>query len=278
MREREGVRIRGSVAVVSGAGRGIGRATAQALAGEGAVLALMDRLEGPLRETARELGRAGAKVLALPADITRVADVEAAAGRIESELGPVELLVNNAGTLSYVGPLWEADPERWLGDVRVNLYGTFLMCRSFVGAMVRRARGRVINIVSMGGVGDPHPWLTSYASSKAGLMRMTEGLAKEVEDRGIKVFALAPPAVRTDMTRFLVEDPGARTWRPGFRQIIDEGAVAPERVARCVVQLAGGSADALSGRFIRVTEDLEGLAARAEAIIAADALTLRIRE
>ena len=272
------IAIGGATAVVTGAARGIGRSIAEALVAQGARVALLDRLEGPLGETAAALRRSGAHVLSLVADITNAAEVEAAAGRIERELGPVECLVNNAGTLSYVGPLWEADPDTWLKDVRVNLYGTFLMCRAFVGGMVERRRGCVINMVSMGGVGDPHPFLSSYAGSKAGLMRITEGLAREVEESGVKVFALAPPAVRTDMTRFLVEDAGARRWRPGFKKLIDDAACPPEQVAARVLELLSGRADRLHGRFIRATDDLETLLARTDEILADDSLTLRIRE
>jgi NAD(P)-dependent dehydrogenase (short-subunit alcohol dehydrogenase family) len=271
------MRVQGSVVVVTGAARGIGKSIAEALAAGGARVALLDRLDLPLGETADALQRSGARVLSLVVDITSASEVEAAAGRIERELGPVECLVNNAGTLSYVGPLWEADPDTWLGDIHVNLYGTFLMCRAFVGGMVERRRGCVINMVSMGGVGDPHPWLSSYAGSKAGLMRITEGLAREVEESGVKVFALAPPAVRTDMTRFLVEDTGARRWRPGFKKLM-AAACPPEQVAARLLELLSGRADRLHGRFIRVTDDLETLLARAEEILADDALTLRIRE
>ncbi len=109
-------------------------------------------------------------------------------------------------------------------------------------------------------------------------MRMTEGLAKEVEGRGIKVFALAPPAVLTEMTRFLLDDPGARKWRPGFDRIIADGGCPPERVAQCVLELLSGRADRLTGRFIPVLEDLSGLEAAVDRIVEQDAMTLRIRD
>jgi NAD(P)-dependent dehydrogenase (short-subunit alcohol dehydrogenase family) len=273
-----GLPLNGAVAVVTGAARGIGAVIARALVAEGAAVALVDRLADELERTAAELGRSPGGALPIVADITKPSEVAAMAERVRAELGPVDVLVNNAGTLSWIGPLWEADPERWLRDIQVNLCGTFLVCRAFVGDMVRRKSGYVITMVSAGGVGDPHPWATSYASSKAGLMRMTEGLAKEVEGEGIKVFALAPPAVLTDMTRFLLEDPGARTWRPGFdRFLAAGGGCPPERVARCVLELLSGRADRLSGRFIPVQESLDELETAADRIIAEDALTLRIR-
>ena len=98
--------------------------------------------------------------------------------------------------------------------------------------MVARKRGCVVNMVSSGGVGDPHPYSTSYASSKAGSMRLTEGLAAELREQGIPVFAVAPPAILTDMTRFILEDPGGKKWRPGFEQLFERGEdYPPEAVA-----------------------------------------------
>jgi NAD(P)-dependent dehydrogenase (short-subunit alcohol dehydrogenase family) len=218
----------GAVVVVTGAARGIGRAISEAFAAEGARLALVDVLVGELDQTAARLSEMGRVVLPAVADITIASEVEAMTTRIEAELGPIDVLVNNAGTFSVIAPVWEADPDRWFRDVRTNLYGTFLVCRSVVKRMVARKRGYVINIVSSGGVGDPHPYSTSYASSKAGLMRLTEGLAAEVREHGIVVFAVAPPAVLTDMTRFILDDVGGRKWRPGFVTI------RPRRSPICV--------------------------------------------
>lgn len=89
--------------------------------------------------------------------------------------------------------------------------------------MVARRSGRVVNVVSSGGVGDPHPYSTSCASSKSGLMRLTEGLAKETEEHGVKVFAVGPPAVLTEMTKFIMKDTGGKTWRPDFPRYMADG-------------------------------------------------------
>jgi NAD(P)-dependent dehydrogenase (short-subunit alcohol dehydrogenase family) len=271
--------VRNSVVVVTGAARGIGRAIAEAFARAGAAVALADVLGDQLAETVAQLGHAGGRVLGVATDTTDVGQVEDLAGRVEAELGPADVLVNNAGTFSVIAPVWEADPERWFRDVRVNLYGSFLCARAFVGGMVSRGRGYVINIISSGGVGDPHPYCTSYASSKAGLMRLTEGLAAEVREHGVKVFALAPPAVLTEMTRFIMEDPGGRHWRPGFGRIFEEGrGTRPEAIAERVLELVSGSADALTGRYVPAAGDLAELVRQADDILAHDRLTLRIRQ
>jgi NAD(P)-dependent dehydrogenase (short-subunit alcohol dehydrogenase family) len=267
-----------AVAVVTGAARGIGKAVAEAYAAHGARVALVDVLEGQLRETAREISHTVGAVLPVVTDITVPAEVEAMAEKVEDDLGPVDVLVNNAGTFSVIGPVWEVDPDRWFRDVRVNLFGSFLCSRAIVRRMVQRQRGYVINIVSSGGVGDPHPYSTSYATSKTGLMRLTEGLAKEAEPHGIKVFALAPPAILTQMTRFIMEDPGGRRWRPGFGKALREGrGHPPELVADMAVKLVSGRADALTGRYFLATSDFDELVEQTEAILRDDLLTLRIR-
>jgi len=271
--------LKGSVALVTGAARGIGKAIAEAFASSGAEVALVDVLAEALNETAQEIQNTGATALSVVTDVTNVAQVDAMVAEVERRLGSPDILINNAGTFSYVGPVWEADPEKWFRDVRVNLYGSFLCCRAVVKRMVERQRGYVINVVSSGGVGDPHAYSTSYASSKTGLMRMTEGLAKEVAEHGIKAFALAPPAILTDMTRFIMDVPGGRKWRPTFGNIFKEGRDhPPEMVADWAVKLVSGEADDLSGRYFLVTQDFDDVMERTEEILEDDLLTLRIRK
>jgi len=264
------------VAVVTGSARGIGKAIATAYAARGARVCLVDRLQEELAETAAGLRGQGGTVLPIVADVTDWEQIEPLPERVEAELGPVEVLVNNAGTFSVIAPAWEAEPELWFRDTRVNLYGSFLCIRAFVPGMVGRGGGYVINVVSGGGVGDPHPYSTSYACSKTALMRLTEGLAAEAAPHGVKVFALAPPAILTEMTRFIANDPGGRRWRPGFGRHLED-APSPELVAEAAVKLVGGGADGLSGRFIPATRPVEELVADVEEIVRDDLLTLRIR-
>ncbi len=185
-----------------------------------------------LKQTADALQSAEAEVLEIVTDITQVSEVSEMAEAVHRRWGAVDVLVNCAGTFSVIAPFWEADPEQWFRDVRVNLYGNFLVYRAFVKGMVEQKHGYVINIVSSGGVGDPHAYSTSYASSKTGLMRLTEGLAQELKAYGVKVFAVAPPAILTEMTRFIMNNPGGKRWRPDFSKAFKEGRdTPPESVA-----------------------------------------------
>ena len=265
------------VVLITGAARGIGRAIAAAFAGRRARVAAVDILANELESVARELRGTGAQVHPVAADVTDVGSVDTMVAQIEDELGPVDILVNNAGTFSYIGPVWEADPETWFRDVRVNLYGSFLCCRAVVRRMVQRGGGYVINIATTGGVSDPHPYSTSYACSKTALVRLTEALAIEAEPHGVKAFAVGPPAILTEMTKFIMTDAGGRKWRPGFGRIFADGrGHPPELVADLCLRLVSGRADRLSGRFFCATHDFDEIIARTHEIIEGDLLALRL--
>jgi len=276
--KEEKMELNGAVAIVTGAARGVGRAIAEALASQGAHVAIVDVLADQLQKTAAEMRESGAFLLPVVTDITVASQVDAMVAKAQDELGPIDILVNNAGTFSVIGPVWEVDPDRWFRDVKTNLYGSFLVCRAVVKGMVERKRGYVINIVSSGGVGDPHPYSTSYASSKTGLMRLTEGLAKEAQEHGVKVFAVAPPAILTEMTRFIMNDQGGKKWRPGFGKGLLEGrGHPPESVASFILELVSGKADRLTGRYFLPHQDFDEIIERTDEIILNDLLTLRIR-
>jgi NAD(P)-dependent dehydrogenase (short-subunit alcohol dehydrogenase family) len=270
--------LEGSVVIVTGSARGLGKSIAEAYAKKGASVALVDILNDELQKTAQEISNLGGVVLPVMTDITQRLQIDDMVTKVEDKLGPVDILVNNAGTFSVIGPVWEVDPERWFCDVRVNLYGSFLMCHAVVKGMVERKSGYVINVVSSGGVGDPHAYSTSYASSKTGLMRLTEGLAKELQEYNVKVFAIAPPAILTEMTKFIMNDPGGKKWRPGFSRIFHEGRdTPPELVAELAVELVNGKADRLTGRYFPVKADLDEIISRTDEIISKDLMTLRLR-
>lgn len=266
------------VVVVTGAARGIGKAIADELGKCGARVVLADISEAQLAETAGAFREKGYQVLSRCTDTTDVESVQTLWEIVRETYGPIDILINNAGTFSSIAPIWEADPQKWYRDIRVNLYGSFLMCRRFVGDLVENRRGYVINIVSSGGISDPHAYMTSYASSKTGLLRMTEGLAAEVEPYDVKAFAVAPPAILTDMTKFIMHDTGGKKWRPEFKQLFDDGVdQPPEAVSRLIIELVGGSADELSGRCFLVTEDLSTVVGRAQEILDNELMTLRVR-
>ena len=233
----------GTVALVTGASTGIGRALAEGLAARGASVAGLAR--GAERLTAA-MAEIPGRTLAVPADVTHLADVRAAVARVEAELGPVDLLVNNAGLIDAAEvPVWEADPEQWWSVVESQLRGPFHLVQAVVPSMVARGTGRVVDVTSgLATRVDPH--YSAYCVGKAGQLRITESLAAS----GVLAFDVAPGVVDTPMTRSMAMWDGYEDWTP-VSAVVD-----------LVAAIAEGRLDAWSGRFVRAGKDtLDALAA-----------------
>lgn len=255
----------GQVALVTGASRGIGRALAAALAGAGASVGLVGRTRSTLAETAAAC--AGPTAVAV-ADVTDAESVDAAVHAVERDLGPVDLLINNAGRVDEAEvPPWEADPADWWAVVEANLRGPMLVSHAVLPAMVARGAGRIININSGMGL-RAVPDYSAYSVSKAALARYTDCLAQALRPDGPVVFDLSPGRVRSDMTLGM----------PMWADVGDDDWTPISTVVRAVLTLASGRADALSGRFLHAArDDLDALIARSDDLAAAEARTLRLR-
>ena len=273
----ENFNLQGQVALVTGGGRGLGRAFAIALSRAGARVAVSARSTDQIAETARLIENAGGIALAITADVSDGAAVRLMVETIEQKLGPVDLLVNNAGAGEPFGPAWENDPQQWWRCFEVNVRGPFLCCHAVLPAMVARKRGRVINIASGAGA-RPIPHMSAYVTTKAALIRFSEVLAAEAEPHGIAVFSIQPGTVRTAMAEQMLNTPDAARWFPWFRNIFDEGRdVPPDLAANLILYLASGQADALTGRFFIVPEDPEEVVKRTEEVKQEDLYALRLR-
>jgi NAD(P)-dependent dehydrogenase (short-subunit alcohol dehydrogenase family) len=268
----------GKTAIVTGSGRGIGRAIAKAFASQGAVVAVVSRTEAQVAETCREIASLGGKAAAVAADVTDRAAVEHAVRRVEAELGPPDVLVNNAGSFGAVGPVVEADPDAWWHDVTVNILGPFLCTRAVLPGMLSRRRGRIINMTG-GGMAGPLLYGSGYASSKAALQRFTETLDKELEGSGVLAFSMGPGLVRTAMTEgWLTTEEGRKWFGKQISELFDTGQdVPPTRAAALAAEIASGRLDALHGRNFAVRDTPEALLADAERIVRDDLKTLRLR-
>ena len=237
------------VALVTGGGRGIGRAVSAALAAAGWRVAITGRTAGALNDTVSD----GDASLALPGDATDRHAVAEAVARTEAELGPLELVVANAGLFTAAGPLWQTDPDQWWRDTEVNLRGPLLALHAALPAMIARGSGRVIVVGS--GIGTrPMPYASAYATSKAALLRLVDSVAGELVGTGVSVFAVSPGLVATDMTQF-PEEFLARY--PDWRGRAQAEGLPASRAAELVLALTSGSYDALSGRFVHVSDDLD---------------------
>lgn len=270
-------RLDGQVALVTGGGRGIGRAIGEALAAAGARVALAARSGDELAELVGAVEAGGGVARGWALDVTDLGAVTGVVGEVEAALGPVTLLVNNAGTAQEPGPLWEVDPDGWWRDLEVHLRGAFNCCRAVLPGMVARRRGRVVNIGSLVGARD-EPYVSAYACAKAAYFRLTGTLAAETAGHGVTVLCVSPGLVRTRMVEESLLGESGRRWRPQIAAIPPEEYTPAGRVADLLVRVAAGDADPLSGRFLHAEDDLDELLADAERVIAEDLLTLRLRE
>jgi len=229
----DGMKIIGGTAVVTGAGRGIGLAIATALARDGCQVAMVARSEAELAEA-------------------------------------VTALVNNAGTPGPAGLDWEVDPDEWWECVESAVRGAFNCVRAFVPGMIERGTGRVIDIVSVTGT-TAWPTVSATSAAKTALIRHAENLAAAGFDRGLRVFALHPGMVRTQLLLSYRSDPGLREF---LDTAPDEAFTPPEVAGAAVVRIVAGDLDACTGRFLDATADLNEVS-QAEAL-AGDALRLRL--
>ena len=177
------MKLEGQVAIITGAGRGIGRAIALAYAREGARLALAARNEAELEETAAAVSELGGEAITVRTDVTSQIATERLARRVIERFGSIDVLVNNAGISGPVGPLQSNDIAEWVDTINVNLTGTFLMCRAVIPVMLQQGGGRIINL---SGAGVANAWsnMSAYCSSKAAVVRLTEVIAQELDGQG----------------------------------------------------------------------------------------------
>lgn len=194
--------IRGQVAIITGAGRGVGRATALLFARQGAHVVLFGRTPVHLEETARAIGAEGGSCLTIAGDVAREEDVAALFRQVKASPGRVDILVNCAGIVA-VRPFVDMDVETWDRVIAVNLRGTFLCCREAFRVMTEQRAGVILNLSSLSGVKgvEKFPGLSAYNVSKSGVAGLTEILAVEGKPYNIRVSAVSPGAVATDMLR-----------------------------------------------------------------------------
>jgi len=271
------MKLAGEVAVVTGAGRGIGRAIALAQAKEGAKVALMARTAPEIGAVAREIAAEGGTARTFAVDVADLAAVAGAFAEIERDLGPVSLLTNNAAAFAAIGPIWTVDPDAWWRDLETNLRGTFNCCRAAAPSMMARKRGRIINMTG-GGTATSFPNGSGYATSKAGLLRFTECVSDSLAGSGVLVFAMDPGLVRTAMTEYQLTSEAGRAYLPDIERLFAEGIdVPPTLAARLSVEIGCGRFDRLAGRMLMAARgDLDLDEAAVNEIVSADLRSLRV--
>jgi len=213
--------LKGKVALVTGAGKGIGKAIAVALANEGVHVGLMARTEKDIQQVANELEPLGVKASVAVADVSNRSEVEAAVSKVQSELGNVDILVNNAGIATF-GKFLELEPDQWEHQVRVNLFGVYYATRAVLPSMIERQTGDIINISSTAGK-TGNAITSAYSASKFAVFGLSESLMQEVRKHNIRVTALAPSTVVTELAnnnKLITGDPGRVMHPEDFAELI----------------------------------------------------------
>ena len=243
-------------AIVTGSGRGIGRAIAVNLASEGASVALLARTESQLQEVAFAITVGGGEAITAAADLADETATRAAVEAVFDRWGAgADILVNNAGVIGPIGPAVSQDFHAWMETVQINLGGCVLCTQLALPSMIEGGYGKIINL-SGGGAVTPRPRFTAYGASKAAIVRFTESLAEEVSGRDIDVNAIAPGAIRTAMLEYIVNaGSDAGEEEAEACQLMTDGADDVNRAAALALYLASPRSDGLSGRLLSAIWD-----------------------
>ena len=243
-------------ALITGGGRGIGRAIATALASEGASVALLARTASQIEEVAGEIVAAGGAAMTAAADLAQPSQAVEAVQSVFDRWGSgADILVNNAGALGPIGLTSDIDPVSWMETVNVNLGGCVLCTHHALQGMIEQQYGKIINL-SGGGSVSPRPRFSAYGASKAAIVRFTETLAEEVAEHGIDVNAIAPGAINTDMLQEIIDaGKAAGVEEAEARQLASDGSDDVSRAAALALYLASPRSDGLSGRLLSAVWD-----------------------
>ena len=242
-------RLSGKAAIVTGAGGGIGEAVARTFAREGARVTVADIQEDPVRGVAAAIQREGGKAVALRADVTRAADVEAMVKAALDAFGQVDILVNNVGGYSVLRTTWEIEESEWDFIVALNLKSAFLCCKAVIPHMLARGYGRIVNLSSIVGRSAPTLSAAHYSAAKAGVRGLTWHLARELAPHGITVNAVAPWITLTERLKKLRSpevDAALKAQTPIGR------FAEPQEIADAILFLASDASAYMTGATLDV--------------------------
>jgi len=254
--------LEGKVAVVTGASRGLGQRVAWRLAAMGASVALVARGEAALGETQQRMPAGAAQSLGVPVDLRERASIEEAKALIESRLGVPSILVNAAGVFGPIDLVKDGDSAAWIDTMLINTIAPYLTCRAFVGGMIDRGWGRIVNVTSAAALHTPGPLNSAYATSKVALNQFTRHLASELSGTGVTANVIHPGDVKTEMWADIKQASArlgalADPYTQWVNWVNETGGDDPEKAADLVAELVSDRAADVSGRFLWIRDGLQ---------------------
>jgi len=254
--------LKGKVAVVTGASRGVGRRIAARLGQLGAAVALLARGEAGLEDTRQDLAAKGARALVVPVDLGKPHSVQQVKGVIEGELGIPSILVNAAGVFGPIDLIKDSDPAAWIETIMINTVASYLTSRAFVGGMIDAGWGRIVNVTSAAALHDPGPVNSAYGTSKAALNQFTRHLASELKGTGVTANVIHPGDVKTAMWADIKAGAerlgsGADAYTQWVNWVRETGGDDPEKAADLVEELTRDDAAQINGRFLWIRDGLQ---------------------
>lgn len=253
---------RDRVAVVTGAGRGLGRAVATALAERGHQVVGVARDAAALADTADRIHAAGGRMLSRPADVADPDAVEELAAFVHEQLGPPSILVNAAGVFGPIAMIRDTDPRAWVETVMIDAIAPFLTTRQFVGGMVDAGWGRIVNVTSAASLHPPGPLNSAYGTAKVALNQLTRHLAAEIAGTGVTANVIHPGDVKTDMwkdirDRVVKMGPEADAYKQWAAWVEETGGDPPEKAVALVLRLTSDEGGDINGQFCWVDDPLQ---------------------
>lgn len=249
------VDLTGKTAVVTGAGRGLGQHVAIALAEHGATVAVAARSADQVQQTVEQIQQSGKRALGATLDVGNPTDVEQFSHRVQTELGPVQILINAAGVFGPIQLVAESDADRWIETIQTNTIGPYLLCRAFLSGMLKSGWGRIVSFSSAASLHPPGPLNSAYATSKAALNQFTRHLAVELQGTGVTANVIHPGEVKTEMWAAIRDESrNLGSNAEGYRQWVEAvdrtGGDDPQKTVDLVLNLLSDDAALTTGKFL----------------------------
>jgi NAD(P)-dependent dehydrogenase (short-subunit alcohol dehydrogenase family) len=255
--------LSGQVALITGGGRGIGRAIAETLAAEGAAVAVTSRSEDQLSAVVAAIEAKGGKAVKVTCDVKDRDSVNRAIAAVEEALGDITFLVNNAGQAGPIAPVGVLDPDEWWDALAVHIRGPMLFMSNIVPKMIQHKGGRILNVCSIGGILISEAF-SAYGVGKCAEIRLTEYVDMETKAHGVRAFAIQPGTIITDMAKNTIDDPAAKQYVPWMVDMLkgiseEQSSAEMQLCVQRVAEIAAGQHDEIAGRYVDLQSDLAEL-------------------